>query len=1195
MTSSPSGGTGRNPVEALAEEFLDRRRRGERPSLDDYCRDHPGLAGEIRDLFPLLVRVDDLGADTLEADTSGPAAARAPALERLGDFRILREVGRGGMGIVYEAEQESLGRRVALKVLSDAALANTRHVLRFEREAKAAARLHHTNIVPVFGVGRDGDRHFYVMQFIPGMGLDAVIDELRRLRADARGDGPPAVPPAPCGAVGASEVARAILTGSYAFSLAGTGPAAGADGSGTSAAPAADRSDPSRSAPRDPAGSSGKLPGISDDSLTRTGADRLFFRSVARIGRQVAEALEYAHGQGVLHRDIKPANLLLDPRGNVWVADFGLAKATDQADVTEAGDLLGTLRYMAPERFAGRCDARSDVYALGLTLYELLALRPAFDAPDRQALVRRVIDEAPEPLRQSVPHLPRDLGTIVAKAIAREPAARYPTAAALAEDLQSFLEDRPIQARRAGATEQAWRWARRNPVVACLAALAAALLVVVATVTSVGYVRVTAALNAANRSLYHSLVGEARALRLARVNGYREHAVSRLRRALRIGTPDRDVDVLRHEAVACLGDFVGFAPRAFPRLPAQATAIAVHPHDDRMVLGLIDGTLLLCRRTNGVEIARLRGHPGEIASLAFGPDGKLLVSGDRKGTIKVWDRTDGDDWRCRKTLAAAFESAYQRVTLPVAWWVSGSLVVTPDGKLLAACSSEGKVAMWNLADPDLAPAPGLAAGGPQQALLCLALSPDGRFMAAAYHEPQGKHGAIVWDVATRRIVRSMPTLGFNRLAFSPDSRWLACGSGAGHFLLDARTLQPQRPFLVRDGVDSVAFSPDGQLLAVATIFGKVSLWSVATDDEIATLDHPDSTGGILGRRLEIAFSPDGQTLLAVSGRTALSWGLDSAGERRVLYGPRSIVEGLSFSRDGRFLAIAHGGVDDTGGTLTLRDASTGRILCAPVPLPGARWAEISPDSTVLATCSNSGRLEFRGLPSLEELTRPIVAGPVLNCVAFSPDGQVLAACGDAGLSIWRLGRDGPGREAGPGPAPELMRQLPGRASYLCFSQDGKRIAWADGFRRVKLWDLKRECEVPFRGPNLLAGWQCFAFLPDGRHLAMIADSRAAEVWDVDTGRKAFALGEAGEFAKSQVALSPDGRWLAGDHTTSSVAVWDVARRRRLFVLPDEHGPIAHLTWRPDGKCLAVGMKDGRVILWDLPQIRAELAALGLDW
>ena len=464
--SPSSTGSDRNPVEALADDFLRRQRGGERPTLEEYCRRHPELADDIREVFPVLIRMEDLRSDGPDDSTGGVAVHTATRLERLGDYRILREVGRGGMGVVYEAEQESLGRRVALKVLPDAALADAQQVLRFQREARAAARLHHTNIVPVFGVGRDDGHHYYVMQFIPGMGLDAVLEELRRLRRGAGARARQRSRPVPPGAVSAAEVAEAILTGRFSL---GRQRRRVPDRDHAGAPPRRPRSSgpPSRAQAGGFLG--GQPPGASADSLARSDPDRTFFRSVARIGLQVAEALEYANRQGVLHRDVKPSNLLLDPKGNVWVADFGLAKAADAEDITHSGDIVGTVRYMAPERFAGKCDARSDVYALGLTLYELLALRPAFEAADRHELMRRVMSEDPERLRGLVPHLPRDMETIVQKAIDRDPARRYSTAAALAEDLQRFLDDKPIKARRVTAAEQAWRWARRNPAVASLA------------------------------------------------------------------------------------------------------------------------------------------------------------------------------------------------------------------------------------------------------------------------------------------------------------------------------------------------------------------------------------------------------------------------------------------------------------------------------------------------------------------------------------------------------------------------------------------------------------------------------------------------------------------------------------------------------------------------------------------------------
>ncbi len=215
-----------------------------------------------------------------------------------------------------------------------------------------------------------------------------------------------------------------------------------------------------------PVGASHLVPTGSSKLSSQSNFGRPYFQSVARIGLQVAEALEYANRQGVLHRDIKPSNLLLDTEGSVRVTDFGLAKTADSDDLTDTGDLVGTLRYMAPERFQGQCDVRSDVYSLGLTLYELVALRPAYEASDRHELIEKVLHEEPERLNKLAPKVPRDLETIIQKAISREPERRYGTAAALAEDLRRFLGGHTILARRASTAERAWRWCRRNPWVA---------------------------------------------------------------------------------------------------------------------------------------------------------------------------------------------------------------------------------------------------------------------------------------------------------------------------------------------------------------------------------------------------------------------------------------------------------------------------------------------------------------------------------------------------------------------------------------------------------------------------------------------------------------------------------------------------------------------------------------------------------
>jgi serine/threonine protein kinase len=425
----------------LAEEFLARYRLGERPTPTEYASRHPELAEQIRELFPALVTMEAVRPVPPTPADEGAARRDVAAPWRLGEYRIVREIGRGGMGVVYEAEQESLSRRVALKLLAPGALGDATQVERFQREARAAARLHHTNIVPVFAVGEESGTHYYVMQYIEGRPLDEVLEELRRLRGDAE---------------------------------QGTG------GPTERASSASDFPRGDRAVSRSPQiGSSNGAPAAGSSSLL-SDPQRPFAKSVAHLGIQVAEALEYAAGQGVLHRDVKPSNLLLDVWGTVWLTDFGLAKAVGTADLTRTGDLFGTLRYLAPERFRGCADVRSDVYALGLTLYEILALRPAFGGHDQAELARQIATDEPPRLERLNHHLPRDLVTVVQKAMAKDPADRYQTAGALAEDLRRFLDDRSITARRPSLPELTWRWCRRNPSTAALVTAVVALAVLAA-------------------------------------------------------------------------------------------------------------------------------------------------------------------------------------------------------------------------------------------------------------------------------------------------------------------------------------------------------------------------------------------------------------------------------------------------------------------------------------------------------------------------------------------------------------------------------------------------------------------------------------------------------------------------------------------------------------------------------------------
>ena len=423
--SNPGSSVERDPIDRLAESFLARFRAGQRPSIEEYASKYPELAEEIRDLLAALVQLEENLAPEAAAARSRVKPSEAESRSglpprHLGDFLIVREVGRGGMGIVYEAVQQSLGRHVALKLLPTGNPANRTQIERFRLEARAAARLHHTNIVPVFGVGEHDGLRYYVMQFIQGLGLDQVLEELKRLR---HGPGDPmgkrkdawGEPHVSLRDVSTTDLAQLLLTGRFV-------PAADQEGSGP-AATSAKTVDPvtvttaGLDQPVHPAGagqtddtfslnpSSTTLPGVA--AAQRSGKKRpTYWQSVGRIGVQVAEALEHAHKQGVLHRDVKPSNLLLDTRGTVWVTDFGLAKMEDQPNLTNTGDILGTLRYMPPEAFDGRADRRGDIYSLGLTLYELPAMRPAFQERDAQSAHQAGDDRRAAPARQAEPRNP---------------------------------------------------------------------------------------------------------------------------------------------------------------------------------------------------------------------------------------------------------------------------------------------------------------------------------------------------------------------------------------------------------------------------------------------------------------------------------------------------------------------------------------------------------------------------------------------------------------------------------------------------------------------------------------------------------------------------------------------------------------------------------------------------------------------
>ena len=677
------------------------------------------------------------------------------------------------MGVVYEAEQESLGRHVALKVLPSSALLNPTYLARFRREAQAAGRLHHTNIVPVFGVGECDGVHYYAMQFIQGEGLDKVLADVRRLRR-------------PLGAGEAlpteGSVAHSLLTGQFNPPMA---------------------ADPGK--PNERPDSSSLT-----SRLSPCGPEAEYYRGVARIGVQVADALAYAHRQGILHRDVKPSNLLLDLQGTVWVADFGLAKAEGTEELTHTGDIVGTIRFMAPERFEGKSLPQSDVYGLGLTLYELLTLRPAFDDTNKGRLIDRVLHEPPRPPCKLDPRVPRDLETLVLKCLAKDPRERYATAEALAEDLRRFLADRPIRARRATAAEQAWRWCRRNPWLAGLSAAVLLLLLVVA-VGSLGFaLRLQRELGyrrqaegVALEKLFTAQVAEARARRYSGRSGQRFKSLEAIQEAVqlarRLQKPPETFDELRNEAIAalCLPDIADGGPEWKTACPASEMAF------DTTGQGYVqvdEGHAYYCRLVDGKEQRQKELHVSGRAGVGewHSPDLRFLalrsphILGKGSDWLKLW-RCDG-----------------------------------PQAKLVLEDRGISEHAT--------------------------AFRPDGRQLAVGHRD-----GTLtVYDTETGAVVRQWQ-VGVPPYAamFHPRLPRLAvaCGIEVRVYDVESGALLSPR-FTNSNGVSAVAWNPDGRRLAIDCFEQKLVLWDSETGQQL-TLDYKG-----LGRGgLSLRFNSTGDRLL----------------------------------------------------------------------------------------------------------------------------------------------------------------------------------------------------------------------------------------------------------------------------------------------------------------------------------------------
>ena len=570
-----------------AADLAVRIREGQPVDWTELGKEHPEQAEALRRMLPAFSLMASMGSSAhRDAHRRSPATDLFRELGCLGDYELVEEVGRGGMGVVYEGYQISLKRRVALKILPAAGALDARQLQRFQIEAQAAAGLHHPNIVPVFTVGTERGIPFYAMQFIEGRTLAQIIREMLHLEGMD-----------PANPTYVSDLTRSLFSGHLS----------------------------AESEPRDTAGNPAEPPELPPFATPRSQQDsdsgsarrHSFIRTIARFGIQAADALEHAHGRGILHRDIKPSNLLIDRSGKLWVTDFGLARVPGESSLTMTGDVLGTLRYMSPEQALGKrrmLDESSDVYSLGATLYELLTLRPAFVGDDRQEVLRRIAQEDPRPLRKLNRAIPPPLETIVLKAMAREPNGRYQTAAALRDDLVRFLDGRPILGRPVPLWQRSLAWARRRPAVAALLSL-----VILLGCGLVGGVAAWASwLSWHNRQLE---------IQIARADA-KEHEADRERKVAQ----DRQQHADRHRYAASLR-------RAREALDARQIELAqdiLHEIKPASAAESADFPWGYLWRQAARDFTQLWGHEARVHPPLISADGSTLVTGDITGKILVW-------------------------------------------------------------------------------------------------------------------------------------------------------------------------------------------------------------------------------------------------------------------------------------------------------------------------------------------------------------------------------------------------------------------------------------------------------------------------------------------------------------------------------------------------------------------------------
>lgn len=1177
-----------DPFGPVAEQYLQEVRAGKNPSVDDFAIRFPNLAREIRELLPALAVMERAREQHVKRARPGEPDGQDSMVGReIGDYRILRQIGRGGMGVVYAAVQMSLGRHVALKLLNAGATVNPAQQSRFEREARTAARLHHTNIVPVFGVGIAEGRRYYAMQFINGLGLDSVYDQLQSIRNP---DGAVQLPTPTGSAVSAERIARSLTQTSRA--------SAAQFSTGCDNPEQREATDLRSDAPHEEttritdqllnAESDDAVQNVRADSSHPSNAGDPYWLNITRIGIQVSDALRYAHEHGVLHRDIKPGNLLLDSRGNVWVTDFGLAKASDDPNLTQTGDVIGTIRYMAPEAFGGHSDERSDVYSLGLTLYEMLTLKPAFQSSDRRELLHLVTMTAPAPISAVSPNVPADLATIIGKAIERDPADRYQSAQEFCEDLQRFQLDQPVKARRVSSWERFRRWSRRNrPLVYALTGILSLLVII-------------AAGGAAAAVYFHQQQSVQRDLferadRLARNNQrLLEEKDAALQDAVFVG---RQLDTAHQAAVVhaeltrrnlyCASMVNAMQAvsahrgllhaksildewRPQPEEPdlrgwewyyinglchQQEYSLSGHRHSVAAIAALSEHQLISVG-TDGVAIVwdtqrRILLHriPTGItgaACLALSPRRDLLLVGGGNGCVVL---------ECRSWLPAA-RFAADRTVYGAEW--------SRDGTQFAFCVADPGVTTSGNGYVQVAQADRLTT------TLNIPCRFRGHYGTSLSWNSDGTHLAmpdgndvVVWDVVSDREHARLSSHkhAVQSVAFHPsDDRLLvSAGRDAAVRIWDLNTLTERMTLRGHTHSPSATcWHPDGLLLASSAWDGTIRIWNSESGELIQTLQEQSR------HVLDVIWSDDGDRLYSCGDDQLVKcWIPDRLRSHRRVEVSDAWVNTLAFSADGTRL-----GIGDDSGCLTVMDAAAGRILHT---IPGYAQGKLSlalnKDGSRLVVGDSAGCIELWNVETGQSERRLQFSRIPEPAVDWNVNCQRIAFADATGqLRVWddRLQQESCSVKCEP-------------INRIRWNADGTQIVCAGNRGQISILDVddQRFLESFPNGTRRVYG---LTWHPDHNRIATSAPIREVTIWNVRTQVPEVRVKDMSEQVYA-IDWSPDGDRLLIVDARGNGRILCSRTMQPTFMIRQEAGEVQAARWSPDGRMFACGSA-GNIMVWD---------------